>query len=160
MDMITPHRTNWLTVVPEIHEEFFVFWHKIKPPKGLPTRDSYAENDLDRWAGHLHLVELIGDDDAKYLVYGSAIGKLHKRDWTGRKFSELEYEGPENAARLLSRRARRGPAPGACGECKRSVKIPPLVPSVHPVRGWHGYRPHHHGAQRPDRVSGGLDRRA
>jgi len=95
MDMITPHRTNWLTVVPEIHEEFLAFWNRVKPPKGLPTRESYTEDDLDRWPGHLHLVELVGDDDAKYLVYGSAIGKLHGRDWTGKLFSELEYDDPK-----------------------------------------------------------------
>lgn len=95
MDMITPHRTNWLTVVPEIHEEFLAFWNRIKPPKGLPTLDSYTESDLDRWAGHLHLVELVGDDDAKYIIYGSAIGRLHDRDWTGKLFSELEYEDPK-----------------------------------------------------------------
>ena len=92
--MITPHRTNWLTVVPEIHEEFLAFWSRMKPAHGLPTRDSYTEDDLERWAGMLHLVELIGDDDAKYIVYGSIIGQLHGRDWTGKRFSTLEYEDP------------------------------------------------------------------
>lgn len=95
MDMITPQRTNWLRVVPEIHEEFLAFWNRIKPAKALPTLDAYVESDLDRWAGHLHLVELVGDDDAKYLVYGSEIGKLHRRDWTGKSFSELDYKDPK-----------------------------------------------------------------
>jgi hypothetical protein len=95
VDMITPHRSNWLTVVPEIHEEFFEFWNRIKPANRLPTRNLFTDDDLGRWPGHIHLVELIGDDDAIYIVYGSAIGKLHGRDWTGKRFSETEYEDPK-----------------------------------------------------------------
>lgn len=95
VDMITPHRSNWLPVVPEIHVEFLEFWHRIKPKNGLPTRDSFTEDDLERWSGYLHFVELIGDEDAKYIVYGSNLGELLGRDWTGKRFSETEYEVPK-----------------------------------------------------------------
>ncbi len=93
--MMVPQRTNWLKVVPEIHQEFFEFWQGIASRHRLPTRESLSDEDMGRWPGHLHLVELIGDEDAKYVVYGAAIGKLHGRDWTGKRFSELDYADPK-----------------------------------------------------------------
>ncbi len=81
-------RTKWLENIPEHHQKLLEFWEVLKPRDGLPKRRDFDVPDLLPWLGNLHLVEIY-DDDARYLVYGSNIARIHRREWTGKKFSEL-----------------------------------------------------------------------
>jgi hypothetical protein len=89
------YRTKWLKNIPSIHQDFYEFWRNIRPESGLPKRCDFDTTDLLPWFGNLHLVELLGDSDARYSVYGTNIGNLHGREWTGRRFSELDYPDPD-----------------------------------------------------------------
>jgi hypothetical protein len=86
--MPSAFRTKWLKNVPNEHCEVLDFWNRIKPRDGLPKRRDFDPTDLLPWLGNLHLVEICGDD-ARYLVYGSNIAQIHRREWTGKWISEL-----------------------------------------------------------------------
>ena len=84
--------------------ELAALWETRRAGRAMPARGDLPTEDLRPWLSRINMVEPVGDD-FRYIVFGTAIAELIRRDWTGHLLSEMVPADTGAAIAAMFRRA-------------------------------------------------------
>jgi hypothetical protein len=96
--------------------ELAALWETRRAGRAMPARGDLPTEDLRPWLSRINMVEPVGDD-FRYIVFGTAIAELIRRDWTGHLLSEMVPADTGAAIAAMFRRAVETRSP--CGSGRR-----------------------------------------
>ena len=100
-----PGRFSGFTILGEpqlpMLREFRDYWLAKRGDRMAPPRSSIHPEELRRHLPNLFLLDVVADgEDFRFRLVGTALTQAARRDGTGRLFSDLYAELPEQLARL------------------------------------------------------------
>ena len=78
-----------LAELPAWLRDLHALWDLKRGARPYPARADFVFEEFMPWLGRLHLVEIL-DGDFRFAVFGSGTADLIRREYTGRKLSEIE----------------------------------------------------------------------
>ncbi|MCA0449122.1 MAG: hypothetical protein LCH62_05055 [Proteobacteria bacterium] len=78
-----------LDELPQWLRDLHAMWAAKKDALVFPPRASFVVEDFMPWIGRLHLVEVLPDDDFRFVIYGASTNVSRRRDYSGLKLSEI-----------------------------------------------------------------------
>lgn len=74
-------------------------WKERASQRPMPARQDFDPLALRSWLGHVHLIEVVGEENYRYRIFGTSISQLFGRDLQSRVVGDLPE--PERSEAIL-----------------------------------------------------------